>query len=355
MMFAIRVPTGPLGVLIGLSLLIGVRPTSAQHFTDCLTQTDTGASATVVVEDTADVPLPEGRSLEKGDEIALVTDDGVCAGRTTWDADAPAVSVAATGPATSTVPDTESGYAPDEPLRYRLWDASAESEYDLGSTAQYASCGGAALCRSDGRYEDDVIFTVTGFGGDTLPVELASFEASVDGQTAVLRWTTLSETNNAGFAVQHRPPSSRDWTREGFVDGSGTTTRRQAYQFSLSSLVPGRHDFRLRQVDANGGATLSEPVSVEIGMEAAYTLSPVTPSPVRQEGRLTLRMRQTQHVRATLFNTIGQRIMTLREGRLQGQVSHSIRLSGGRLPSGTYFVRVEGESFTATRRAVVVR
>ena len=355
MMSVARGAPSPLEVLVGLCLLIGIRPAGAQHFTDCLTQNDTGTSATVVVEDTVDVPLPNGASLENGDEIALVTDDGVCAGKTVWDADAPTMSTAAVGPGISAVPDSASGYALDEQLRYKLWDASAGTEYDLGPTAEYAPCAGAALCRSDGRYENDVLFTVTGFDSETLPVELAAFDATVDGRTAVLRWATLSETNNAGFAILHRRPSASRWAREGFVDGHGTTNRRHSYRFSLASLAPGRHEFRLRQVDGGGQTSLSEPVSVAVEMQTAYTLSPVVPTPVRGRGRLTLRLRRSQRVRVALFNTLGQQVLVLREGRLQGQVAHSLRLPGGRVSSGTYFVRVQGETFRATRRAVVVR
>lgn len=355
MMSAVRVAPRPLGALVGLCLLMGSRPALAQHFTDCLTQTDTGSSATVVVEDTADVPLPEGASLEKGDEIALVTDDGICAGKTVWDPDAPTMSTAAAGPGNSTVPDAESGYAPDESLRYRLWDASAGHEYDLGATAEYAPCEGAALCRSDGRYEDDVVFTVTGFGGDTLPVELASFDATVDGRTAVLRWTTLSETNNAGFAVLHRGPSADDWTRNGFVDGQGTTTRRQTYRFSLSALAPGRHDFRLRQVDADGSTTLSPTTTVEIQAQAPYVLSRISPNPVRTRADLTLRVRRSQRVTIALYNVLGQRVTTLHDARLAAGTRHTVTIPGTDLPSGSYIVRVQGPSFSATRRVVVVR
>ncbi|PSQ68884.1 MAG: hypothetical protein BRD26_07370, partial [Bacteroidetes bacterium QH_1_64_81] len=44
---------------------------------------------------------------------------------------------------------------------------------------------------------------------EPLPVELAAFEANTtDEEAAVLRWTTASETNNAGFAVQHRADST---------------------------------------------------------------------------------------------------------------------------------------------------
>lgn len=344
----------PVVVLIGACFLLIAAPSHAQHFSDCLDQNDTGSSATVVLEDTIDVPLPEGDSLETGDEIALLTDDGVCAGQTTWDADASTITVAAAGPSGSSV-DTESGYALDEKLRFTVWDVSADTEYAVGPNARYASCEDDALCRSDGRYENDVVFTVTQLGSETLPVEFTRLDATVEGRTATLRWSTASERNNVGFTVLHRPPESSSWTRRGFVDGHGTTTDRHSYRFSLSSLAPGQHDFRLRQVDATGTTTLSQIVSARVRMQDAYTLSSVVPNPVQDRGRLTLRVRTAQTVRVSLFNTLGQRIGHLHDGPVPAQTPHPIVIPGERLPSGSYFVRVRGESFSATRRVMIVR
>src|SRR5690606_29042521 len=84
------------------------------------------------------------------------------------------------------------------------------------------------------------------------PVQLASFTATRDGEAVVLRWTTASETNNAGFEVQLLENSKseiQNWTTLAFVAGAGTTAEAQAYTYRAEGLAPGTHRFRLRQVD----------------------------------------------------------------------------------------------------------
>jgi hypothetical protein len=337
-------------------LVLPLAPASAQHFTDCLSQTETGSSATVVIENDVETTLPNGASLKEGDEIALITSDGACAGVTQWDSDDTAVSTAVAGPQSGSIPDGESGYALDEELKYTICDTSEDAVYNISSTAEYAPCNDNFLCRADGRYENDVVFTDTSLGSESvLPIELSQFTATVDGTTAQLRWTTLSETNNAGFSVQHNPPTASEWTNQGFVDGQGTTTESHKYQFTLSSLEAGRHKFRLRQIDADGSETLSKTISAVVDMGAAFELSEVTPNPIQTRGRLVLRLRTAQHVTISVFNTLGQRVKKLHDASLSAQTSHVFPLSASVLPSGAYFVRVEGETFSATRRAVVTR
>ncbi len=61
-----------------------------------------------------------------------------------------------------------------------------------------------------------------------LPVELSAFTAAADGQSAVLRWTTESETNNSGFAIETLRGNA--WTELAFVAGRGTTSERMSYE-----------------------------------------------------------------------------------------------------------------------------
>ncbi|MBX2819478.1 MAG: hypothetical protein KTR29_07345, partial [Rhodothermaceae bacterium] len=87
-------------------------------------------------------------------------------------------------------------------------------------------------------YFDDKIYIVAGAGerggspeliahevfdtmGDTnLPVELApDFEAVADANSVLLTWSTLSETNNAGFEVQRNIEG--EFVTVGFVSGQG--------------------------------------------------------------------------------------------------------------------------------------
>jgi len=81
-----------------------------------------------------------------------------------------------------------------------------------------------------------------------LPVELSSFSAQRDGQSAVLTWSTASETNNAGFAVQHAI-GTEGFEQIGWVEGVGTTNEAQTYDFTAENLSAGTHRFRLKQED----------------------------------------------------------------------------------------------------------
>lgn len=100
--------------------------------------------------------------------------------------------------------------------------------------------------------------------GQPLPVELVAFTATLDGTAARLTWSTVSETNNAGFAVEQEAGTA--WAERGFVDGHGTTTERHDYAFLADALAPGRHRFRLRQVDFDGTTHYSAAVEVFLGV-----------------------------------------------------------------------------------------
>ncbi|MFK7847567.1 MAG: right-handed parallel beta-helix repeat-containing protein, partial [Rhodothermales bacterium] len=72
------------------------------------------------------------------------------------------------------------------------------------------------------RPQDAVDIGAFEFDGVPLPVELTSFNAVVSGKDVLLSWTTASELNNAGFAVELGTPD-RDFAQVLFVDGQGTT------------------------------------------------------------------------------------------------------------------------------------
>lgn len=187
----------------------------------------------------------------------------------------------------------------------------------------------------------------------SLPVELARFEVTARNQTARLRWTTASESGNAGFAVQHRPDAGGDWSRLGFVDGAGTTTVSQSYRFATEALAPGRHAFRLKQVDVDGTVQYSSPRRVDVRSRFALTLEGPNPLSAGESVRVRLRTPQAQSPRLVLYNVLGQRVRTISSDSRGAAVE--ARLSADELASGTYVLRVEGASQSATRRLTVVR
>ena len=194
--------------------------------------------------------------------------------------------------------------------------------------------------------------------GTPLPVELTGFTATRSGESVTLQWTTASETNNAGFEVQRadaNAPSENAWSVLAFVEGAGTTDEPQSYAFTAENMPVGTHRFRLRQVDTGGTESFSEPVEVDVTLDKAYQLSQAYPNPVRSQATLDLTVQEAQPVTATVYDLLGRQVETLHSGDLAANTPTELRLSAGGLSSGTYFVRVEGESFTATRRLTVVR
>ncbi len=194
--------------------------------------------------------------------------------------------------------------------------------------------------------------------GDPLPVELSLFESTVDGKDVLLRWATVSETNNAGFEVQHRDLTAAqkaDWHVLDFIDGMGTTIEPQAYHFRASDLAPGTHLFRLRQVDFDGAFEYSPTVEVIVDLAESYLIEAAYPNPFNPESTLRFGVQQAQHVDVGLYNTLGQRVQTLFTGMAEsGRIQH-VTINGSDLPSGMYLVRVVGERFAETQTVTLLK
>jgi len=190
-----------------------------------------------------------------------------------------------------------------------------------------------------------------------LPVELSGLSASTDGRQAVLEWSTASEQSNAGFYVEHRvgseeQPAFQDLT---FIKGEGTTQEAQNYAFRTDALRIGTHEFRLRQVDADGSTHHTETVSVSVGPDAPLVLSPPAPHPASARTTLRVAAQNAQRVTVTLYDVLGRRVRQLHDAHLDAEEAVPIRVETRSLKSGAYFVRATAGGHTVTRRLMVVQ
>ena len=112
--------------------------------------------------------------------------------------------------------------------------------------------------------------SVTGTG-TTLPVRFTRFTAQKSGATVQLTWTTASEKDNRGFAVQ-RSNDGNQWTALGFVNGAGTTAAEHQYQFTDATPHPGKNYYRLLQTDIDNKITVSDVKVVDFTPAGDYTL-----------------------------------------------------------------------------------
>src|SRR5690606_33047567 len=116
-----------------------------------------------------------------------------------------------------------------------------------------------------------------------VPVEFLSFSSSVVDDDVTLNWTTATETNNSGFQVERSVISTEGrnlvWENISFVNGNGTTTESKSYSFTDENLEPGKHQYRLKQIDFDGSFEYSNIVEAEILPPAKFSLEQNYPNP----------------------------------------------------------------------------
>lgn len=102
----------------------------------------------------------------------------------------------------------------------------------------------------------------------------------------------------------------------------------------------------------------NQPLSSDVDdpeVPTGYTLSAVFPNPFNPEAQLTLTLAQPQHVAVEVYDLLGRHVETLFTGVLGTAGEHRFTFEAGTLPSGLYLVQVAGETFTATRRAMLLK
>jgi DNA-binding beta-propeller fold protein YncE len=199
-----------------------------------------------------------------------------------------------------------------------------------------------------------------------LPVELVAFTGRSDRSSVVLTWSTASEQQNAGFAIQHAPKGSlagkqastgggdAGWTHVGWVEGAGTTRSAQQYTFRVDGLRPGTHRFRLKQLDLDGTTTFSPEVEVSVRPPQGVTLSAPYPNPTQGMTRVDYDVPRDGLVEISVHDVLGRRVQTV-VAQAQPAGQHTATIDTAQLPSGLYFVRLAAGSTVRHAKVSVAR
>ncbi|NNE34211.1 MAG: PKD domain-containing protein, partial [Rhodothermales bacterium] len=140
-----------------MAALLAVALTSAEaqtHFTNCVSNTGNNASLFV---STAINPSINGRFLANGDEIAVFTPEGLCAGVKVWDGTNTAVTVWGDDSITS----TKDGFAGGDSLYIHVWDSRTDVEFFPLNADFDVVYDGAAPFRSSPTYQSDALYNLT--------------------------------------------------------------------------------------------------------------------------------------------------------------------------------------------------
>ena len=207
-------------------------------------------------------------------------------------------------------------------------------------------------------------FAVGGGSENQLPVELSSFTASVSSSNILLNWATTTETNNYGFEIersfgsaQHdgRPELVEGWEKVGFVAGKGTTTEKQTYSFTVSSLPYSvtNLQFRLKQIDADGRFEYSKILTVSTKADK-LELSQNYPNPFNPTTKIEFSVPSKGNVRIAIYDMLGREIQALMDKEVESG-SYSVVLDGKELTSGIYFYKLTFNGQVVTKKLTLLK
>jgi hypothetical protein len=186
----------------------------------------------------------------------------------------------------------------------------------------------------------------------TLPVELIGFDARSTGSSIFLEWRTASESNNAGFEVEHERPSgtSHRW----FVESNQAGSSGATYQSPVENAGPGTHDFRLFQVDLDGRRQLIARTSARVLSPEGFRLGTPFPNPIETAARLPIDIPVGGRLEVYVTDLIGRRLSTIFNGELPAG-RHELPLNVRALASGNYVIVASTHSGRRSVAATVAR
>ncbi len=188
-----------------------------------------------------------------------------------------------------------------------------------------------------------------------VPVELASFTSSIDGNNVTLHWITATETNNKGFSIERSLINSNVWSTIADLPGAGTTTNQTSYSYTDGNLKSGTYLYRLKQTDYDG--TLSYynlTQQVEIGRPAEFALYQNYPNPFNPETKISFSLPSSEIVTIKLYDITGAEIRTLINSKLEAGF-HTLTLQAENLPSGLYLYSMQAGSFSASKKLMLLK
>jgi hypothetical protein len=193
----------------------------------------------------------------------------------------------------------------------------------------------------------------------TVPVELSTLNATVNGSNVDLRWNVTMETNNFGFEIERSFDAGNNWEKVGFVSGRGTSTLPMDYTYSDPITAVhhnvGNAKYRLRQVD-NDGTHAYSPV-VDVYFDATpntITLYQNYPNPFNPTTSISYQLTEPGYVTLRVFNALGESVGTLVDSEKEAG-THQVSMSADELPSGTYIYQLNVNGQVAQKKMTVMK
>jgi hypothetical protein len=191
---------------------------------------------------------------------------------------------------------------------------------------------------------------------DIVPIEMLSFTGSVSNSEVQLLWSTATELNNRGFEIESSVNNQNNFITIGFVDGKGNSTEINYYSFNDIPTLSGINQiyYRLKQIDFDGTVSYSDVVSVTYDVPAEFVLNQNYPNPFNPSTTINFYVPKESFVSIKVYDFLGNEIAIL-VNEVKSTGSYDFLFEASNLPSGTYFLTMIANDFSATKKMVILK
>ncbi len=195
---------------------------------------------------------------------------------------------------------------------------------------------------------------------EPLPVQMTSLNATVTRTGAAISWSTVTETNCAGFAVERRTITYQqsqiaNWTEVGYVPGNGTSNAPHEYSFTDETVAPGRYAYRLKQVDNDGSFEYFGNAEVEVAAAAKQLSLGNFPNPFNPTTEVEFTVPTEGRAVVKVYNMVGQVVATLFDGFAEPGRYYRASFDGMKFSSGVYMYSLETANGRLVKRMTMLK
>lgn len=206
-------------------------------------------------------------------------------------------------------------------------------------------------------YSDSPVLVhgVNNTGTLALPVTLQSFLATSNGIKIQLIWQTATEVNNYGFTIERKSEDvNREWEEIGFVEGHGNSNSLKEYSFIDTDKLIGPVQYRLKQIDINGGFEYSDIVEVEITSPKEFKVSQNYPNPFNPSTIINYSIPEKSQVQIKVYDILGSEVATL-VNETQNAGYYDVSFNATNLSNGIYFYKIQTGNFVNVKKMLLLK
>lgn len=191
-------------------------------------------------------------------------------------------------------------------------------------------------------------FTVNTNG--TLPITIGAYSAFADGNSAVIKWQSLTETNTNKFVIE-RSIDGQNFNTVSTVLAKGNSSTTENYLVRDKNPANGTNYYRLTSIDNDGSTQVFDVMAVDFKIVTASNIT-IYPNPVTSS---TIGVKfqgfDGKMLTATLLDVFGHQVISEKLSSA-GDGQYSIHLPQKPAP-GVYYLKIGDNSDVKTIKVLV--